>query len=311
VAGVRIGLVLGGGGVRGAAWMIGALHGLVAETGWDPAAADLLLGTSAGAVVAALTAAGAAPWQAREPGHHELLEALLEAAVLRPEFALGRPGPGSLALVGRAWREGPSQVMKVVAGIAPRGFVSTAPIARLVRELGPAAWPAGRDLWIAATDYDSGERVVFGRAGAPAADPALAVAASCAIPGLYRPVGIDGRLYVDGGVNSGANLDLAAEAALDLVICANPLSSSTGDRGLVSRIRALLHQQLVPQMQAVERSGCDLVVLEPATESIRLIGVNPMSRRRGAEIGSTASHEVREYLRRPDVRDKLEPLGRS
>ena len=57
----RIGLVLGGGGVRGASWLTGALHGLATETGRDPAAADLLVGTSAGAVVAALTMAGALP----------------------------------------------------------------------------------------------------------------------------------------------------------------------------------------------------------------------------------------------------------
>jgi NTE family protein len=131
---VRVGLVLGGGGVRGASWLMGALRGLVAETGWAPAGSELVVGTSAGAVVAALTASGAKPWDALGPGRQDLLRALKEGATFRVEFRLRSLAPGSLPLVGRALRAGPTHVMEVLAGVLPEGFVSIDPIIRLMRE---------------------------------------------------------------------------------------------------------------------------------------------------------------------------------
>jgi NTE family protein len=199
--------------------------------------------------------------------------------------------------------------MKAVAGALLEGSVSTEPIVRLLAERAPS-WLPGNRLWIVATDYETGERVAFGRRGAPRPDLPTAVAASCAIPGFYRPVRVDGRRYVDGGVHTGANLDLAAGQPLDLVICLNPLSSRLGTApGLAWPVRTLLHQQLVPQMRAVERSGARLVVLEPDGRSIGLIGLNPMSRRGVEEVGVAAAVEVMEYLRRPAVRALLTGLG--
>jgi NTE family protein len=307
---VRVAIVLGGGGVRGASWLMGALHGLTAETGWDPATADVLVGTSAGAVVAALTAAGAKPWEALAPDRADFLRALLDGAAFRPAPTLRSLWPGSPPLVGRALRAGPSHAMKVVAGALPEGFVSTAPIERLVRDRAAAGWPAAGGLWIVATDYATGERVAFGRAGAPEADLPTAVAASCAIPGFYRPVRIGGRRYVDGGVHTGANLDLVAGEPLDLVICLNPLSSRPGAApGVYWPVRTLLHQQLVPQMRVVERAGAHLLVLEPHGRSIDLIGLNPMSRRRVEEVGMAAAAEVQLHLRQPSIQAKLAGLG--
>jgi NTE family protein len=306
----RVGLVLGGGGVRGASWLMGALHGLAMETGWDPTAADLIVGTSAGAVVAALTLAGARPWEALAPDREDFLRALLDGAAFRPEPTLRSLWPGSPPLVGRALRAGPSHAMRVVAGVLPQGFMSTGPITRLVRDRAPGGWPAGGRLWIVAIDYATGERVAFGRAGSPEAELAAAVAASCAIPGFYRPVVIGRRRYVDGGVHTGANLDLVAGEPLDLVICLNPLSSRPGAApGVYWPVRTLLHQQLVPQMRAVEGAGARLVVLEPDGLSIDLIGLNPMSRRRVEEVGVAAAAEVQRYLQQPSVRAKLAGLG--
>jgi NTE family protein len=307
---VRVALVLGGGGVRGASWLMGALYGLAAETGWDPASADLLVGTSAGAVVGGLTLAGVRPWDALAPGREDLLRALLEAAAFHPEPTLRSLWPGSPPLVSRALRAGRAHAMKVVAGMLPHGFLSTEPIARLVRDRAPGGWPVGGRLWIVAIDYATGERVVFGRAGSPATDLATAVAASCAIPGFYRPVRIADRQYVDGGVHTGANLDLVVSEPLELVICLNPLSSPPGAAsGVYWLVRSLLHQQLVPQMRAVELTGARLVVLEPNGRSIDLIGLNPMSRRRVEEVGIAAAAEVRRYLSQASVERKLAGLG--
>jgi hypothetical protein len=74
-------------------------------------------------------------------------------------------------------------------------------------------------------------------------------------------------------------------------------------------VRTLLHQQLVPEMRAVERTGTRLVVIEPAGRSIGLIGLYPMSRRQVAEVGVAGSAEVRRYVQRPAVRRKLAGLG--
>ena len=296
--------------MRGASWMMGALRGLAAGTGWDPGAADLLVGTSAGAVVGVLTMAGVRPWDALAPDGEDLLRALLEAATFHPEPTLRSLWPGSPTLVRRALRAGPAHAMKVVAGALPEGFVSTEPIVRLVRGRAPVGWPVEGRLWVVATDYTTGERVVFGHPRAPYAELAAAVAASCAIPGFYRPARIGGRRYVDGGVQTGANLDLVAGEPLDLVICLNPLSSRPGAAlGVYWPVRALLHQQLVPQMRAVERAGTRLVVLEPDGRSIDLIGLNPMSRRRVEEVGVVAAVEVEAYLRQPSVRAKLAGLS--
>lgn len=306
---MKVGLVLGGGGVRGASWLMGALHGLAAETGWDPGSADLVVGTSAGAVVAALVLAGARPWDALAPDREEFLAALLDGAAFHPQPTLRSLWPGSPPLVGRALRAGPAHVMKVVAGALPEGFVSTEPITRLVRDRAPGGWPAGRRLWIVATDFETGDRVVFGRPGSPAAELSTAVAASCAIPGFYRPVRIGGRRYVDGGVHSGANLDLAAGMRLDLVVCLNPLSSRPdAARGVSWPVRALLHRQLRPSARAVRRAGARLVLLEPDGRSIGLIGLNPLSRRRAEEVGIAAAIEVQAYLRRPSIREAMAGL---
>jgi NTE family protein len=235
---------------------------------------------------------------------------VLGAAAFQPDVSRGFFLPGSLELARTGWGQWPGGFTRVIAGLAPRGFLSTEPIAALVREKAPNGWPASPRLWLVATDYRTGARVVIGRPGGPAADLPVAVAASCAIPGLYRPVEIGGHLYIDGGVSSGANLDLAAGEGLDLVICMSPLSSPprANRSNPVSRVRAALHRQLIPQMGAVERSGAQLVLLEPEGPSIRLMGVNPMSRRRGPEIGIAASEEVRQRVHRPDVRRKLAPL---
>jgi NTE family protein len=288
---------------------MGALHGLVAATGWDPTGADLLVGTSAGAVIGALTASGARPWDALAPDRADLLQALLEAANFRVQLNLRSLTPGSPSLLGRAIRGGPAHVMKAVAGVLPEGFVSTNSIARLISEQAPGGWPAGQKLWIVATDYESGERVVFGRPGSPEAKLAAAVAASCAIPGFYRPVEIGGRRYVDGGVHTGSNLDLLATEQLDLVICLNPLSSRAGVPVVFWPVRMLLHRQLLPQIRSVEQTGSRVVAIEPDGQSVRLIGFNPMNRHRLVEVGVAASLEVQRYLAQAEVSGKLVGLG--
>lgn len=301
---MNVALVLGAGGVLGGAWQIGALHAIREETGWDPRQADYLIGTSAGALVAALLAAGVLP------------EIDLVDATERRIRGIPLPVPGSPALAinglrspnGRRW-------LLTAAGLLPRGVLSTAPIERAVSRRIPEGWPAGRRLWIVAADYRSGERVVFGRAHAPAATLAAAVAASCAIPGVYQPVRIDAGLYVDGGLYSPDNLDLLAGCAVDLAICISPLSSAfsgatpttVGDR-LLLRAEKAAHRRLGATTSILEDSGTSVLLIEPGQDDLHALGLNMMNRTRVGQVMETAMKTVAGQVRSARERGVLDTI---
>jgi NTE family protein len=205
---MRIGLVLGAGGVVGASWLIGALEALGAETGWDPREAEYIVGTSAGSVVGGLCAAGipAELMVAYIAGRPlaEFAEAEgLEKAVVEDLEQTARRSTGSeyrlalaLPLVGPgSWRMALSTLMHarqhspgtVITGWLPRGFISTDPIRELVERFISDPWPEHPNYWAVACDYHSGKRVAFGHPGAPAATVGEAVAASCATAACVPP----------------------------------------------------------------------------------------------------------------------------
>ena len=208
----RRGVVLGAGGVLGAAWTIGALAALQGHYDWDPREAEVLLGTSAGSVLTAFLGCGIA------------VDVLLDnqRGIVNPEAPdisydpdrdsggalppLPRPGIGSprgvLHTALKPWKVTP---MGALAAVLPQGRGSLDPLGQLVDAVCPrGAWAAHPQTWIVAMDYDSGRRVSFGRDGAPHAGLRDAVMASCAIPGWYAPVKIGGRRHVDGGACSPA-----------------------------------------------------------------------------------------------------------
>jgi NTE family protein len=288
----RVGLVLGAGGVLGGAWQAGALQALKLQTGWDPRDAECFVGTSVGSLMAALLAAGILP-------NMDLVEA---AAHHMAGFPWPIPGSWDLGFSSAKARGRRNWIM-TVAGLLPRGLLSTQPIQESVKHRIPGGWPAHRRLWITATDYRTGERVVFGRASAPEADLAAAVAASCAIPGVYRPVEIGGRQYVDGGLHSATNLDLLSGLRLDVAICLNPMSSSSvapGPRSLADRLQAVAehaaHRSLMSEAGALRASGTPVVLIEPGPEDLVAIGLNLMSRKRTHLVFETAVRTVAHRL---------------
>jgi NTE family protein len=329
-AGVRMGLVLGAGGVLGGAWMAGALHALADRTRWYPRHADQIVGTSAGSVLAVLGAAGVPPWllipESATNIYHGLIDArgnlqingdLWERIVHRRRLGLPRLAPGSLSLTMAGLRKGKANFLKTLSGLAPTGFISTDPIKDTVRWIAPdGGWVPHPSTWIVACDYQTGERVAFGREGAPEVSVPQAVAASCAIPGYYCPEVVGERAYVDGGLHSMSNLDLLAGQHLDVALVLSPLSTRSRFRGwdpinrLTDASRRAIARQLDAEIAILEAEGTRVAVLEPAADDLAAIGGNVMDDRRRARVMQTATRTTVEQLKRPEFRKLLSLLER-
>jgi NTE family protein len=315
---MRVGLVLGAGGVIGGSWLMGALEALEAETGWRAADADIIVGTSAGAVIGALAAHGIRSefMSAYAAGHSlddvadaevralSVAAARASAGEYRIEWAFPTIGPGSWRLAAATLlaphRHSPTAML---AGWLPRGFISTAPIRRVVEAYVTEPWPARTRFWAVAADYANGRRVAFGSDGAPPATAGEAVSASCAIPGFYHPVTIGGRRYVDGGICSVSNLDLLCDEGLDLVICLNPMSSlaqatggSPADR-MAAIMRAAAGRRLGHEARKLREAGTRVLILQPGEREVGLMGFNLMSGTRRLEVMEQARRSVAQELR--------------
>jgi NTE family protein len=301
----------------GASWLMGALEGLEAETGWAPSDAEFIVGTSAGSVIGTLVASGIPPaFMAAYSGGRpldefpglddleelaDLIEREAEAAEdlarretgshYRLHRGLPAIGPGSwrlaLATLRNPRRHPP---LAVLSGWVPKGVVSTDPIRRIVQRFVPGGWPDHPNLWLIACDYATGRRAALGRDDAPRAVLADAVAASCAIPGFYRPVKIAGREYVDGGVCSTSNLDLLSGRGLDLVICLNPTSSvaSFAPRSAADYFAAAMRlgsgRRLAHEARKLRAEGTEVLIVEPSSRDLAAMGPNLMARGRQARV---------------------------
>ncbi len=318
--------------MQGGAWLTGGLDALATETGWDPASAETIVGTSAGSMLAALLAGGVPPWFMVAHSAGESFEAITDASG-RPAADADRTGgavfkldpwpppigPGSWGLALRSLtqphRFTPSTV---VSGWLPRGIVSTDPLRDQVRRVVPSGWAPHPGLWIVACDYATGVRVPFGREGSPPAELADAVAASCAIPGFYRPVEIAGRRYVDGGMYSTSNLDLLRAESLDLVICLNPTSSLHPIRAVDPRewstliFRSAAGRRLGSEAKKLRAAGTPVVLVQPLERDLQTMSRNLMSTRNRNQVIEVARRTVAEQLREPGAAELLSrlPAGR-
>ena len=250
-------LVLGGGGVAGIAWMTGLLAGL-AKAGDDLTEADLLIGTSAGATVAAQVGSGLALEQlfARQT------EPALQSAELVAELDLTELGARIAGYLAGATTQ--EQILRQIGAyaLAAQTVPESARRAVIESRLPTHDWP-GRRLQLTAVDAETGELRVFdAESGVSLID---AVAASCAVPGIWPPVRIGGRRYVDGGVRSSDNADLAAGFARVTVISPlgldSPLPSPLPLREVVAQLRA---------------AGSHVTVIAPDPASAAAIGANPL-----------------------------------
>ncbi|MEW9532984.1 patatin-like phospholipase family protein [Microbispora sp. NPDC049125] len=239
---VETAVVLGPGGPVGTAWLAGLAAGLRRE-GADLGAADLIVGTSAGAIVGAILASGGD---------------LGRLAVLPPPAKPGgvRIDPQRLAEVFATLRDTELERAEVLRRIGRLAVTAStgdedAAIARMRSLIGTAEWP-DRPLLIPAVDAETGVAVIWDRHGS--ASLPQAVAAGIAFPATAPPITVDGRRYIDGALRAGTNADLAGDARV--VIVAEPMAHMSGTNGVTAGEGVVV--RLVPDAEAIEAFGPDV-----------------------------------------------------
>ncbi|CAN5125748.1 patatin-like phospholipase family protein [soil metagenome] len=305
-----VALVLGGGGLVGHAWHVGALAGLADTTGWNPGRADLIVGTSAGAVVGAELRADLHPSALLQPG-----VGAAPTTVPRPDrsprsFRPAAPTMAVRALLARAPAGLPT------AGMLPRGRHDPGIIREAIARLHPVDSPWPPKLWVTAVRLHDGRRVVFGRE--PVSGPVdlpTAVAASCAMAGFFRPVSIGGADHVDGGSRSATNADLVAGSGFDLVVVSSPLSLSDGGdvqplrlARTEARLHRLVHRRrLRRELDEVRGAGCQVIALEPDADDVAVMGTIASSMDFHRRV-AVAEHARRSVARRMASSAELAPV---
>lgn len=279
-------LVLAAGGVLGVAWTQGVLAGIEEASGYDFRTTESLIGTSAGSIVAASLVAGRSPSRPADGAQRVAAVRDEQPAALR---ALRRPARVSAA------------VLSPWAGAA---LALSRPGGRLVRAAAIRAIPAGerdladlRDLiadrrsrWdgrlrVCAVDRTTGARVVFGAPGAPKATVPEAVAASCSVPWINRPVRIGDRDYVDGGVWSVTNLDVAPAGAGTRVLCLDPTASFELARtSPYAALRAAATAMTTVEALSLRARGAHVRVIGPSREVARTMGRDLSDERRRPDV---------------------------
>ncbi|MBK9090230.1 MAG: patatin-like phospholipase family protein [Holophagales bacterium] len=334
---LRRGLVCAGGGVTGAIYEIGVLAALEERLdGFSLTECDVFVGVSAGSYVGTLVASGVSPSVLFRNATHPRTSDLDQLSLFRPNLGeiVSRLVSAPVTLV-RAFHDfyrnrQDATVTDLVAsfsGLLPSGFFLLDGL-----ETWLATWLSeegrtndfrdlGRKLRVVAVALDTGETRVFGEPGNDTVPISQAVAASCALPGFFRPVRIDGVDYIDGGVRKTANISLALKDRCGLVLCVNPIVPARYDlakgllpdgrgqgalasRGLLSILdqvfRLTLHSRLQYGLSRYRREHpeTDIVLFEPRPEELPRLMRNIMRTSGRIRI---AEYAYRSTLRKLDA----------
>ena len=328
-------LVLGGGGFTGGVYEIGALRAFdLLATNRTVNKFDVYVGTSSGAFISALLANGVTPEEMMRVLNRDLPSPLRDIdlrTLLRPNYLgylqRGITLPFRLLGVLRELAQNIREVSAVdvataLVGALPSGLYSGKGIETYIAEA--LADPdrsddfrlLERELYLVATDLDTTERVVFGEDEWAELPISTAVAASGALPGIYEPVAIDGREYIDGGILSTTNVDVAIERGAKFVVVINPLvpyvndfdkdiptlSGSrvrrVSDMGIAAILnqtfRLLSHDRLHRAVELWEESypGVDIVLIEPELDDELMFGTSVLDYRSRLEIAKHGFESV-------------------
>ena len=333
----RVGLALAGGGPLGAIYEIGALCALdEALLGLDLNALDGYVGVSAGGFIAAGLANGMTPRQ--------LCAAFIENAGppddVIPPTLFARPAWGEFArrfaMLPRLALQAATQyalegrdllpaVERLGRGL-PTGLFSNAPLEAQMRRVLSAPGRSNdfrrlqRKLVLVATDLDSGQSAPFGQPGLDHVPISQAIAASAALPGLFPPVAIDGRSYVDGALQKTLHARVLLDMGLDLLLCLNPLvpfdarrgRHRVGARGRIPRLvdgglpvvlsqtfRTLIHSRLELGLKGYERSHpqVDILLFEPDQRDPEMFLANTFGYKQRRALAEHAYQQTRADLR--------------
>jgi NTE family protein len=203
--------------------------------------------------------------------------------VLSAAAGLGAFAAGSLASLGLRFSEpGGRLLRRAMLARVPRGRRSLAELGEEVSRSG-VDWD-GR-LRISVVELETGRRVIVDGSSGPELSVADAVQASCAIPGVFAPIAVDGRSYVDGGAWSPTNIDVAKVKAGSRVLCLNPNGSLRASRNLpFGAFGPLSRSAAAVEAAALRRRGAEVTVIAPDSGSAAAMGANLMSGRRREQV---------------------------
>lgn len=308
----RVGLVLGGGGITGAAYEIAALMALRMATEWDPNQADVIVGTSSGAFVSSLVRHDALsldsmvlPSDDRDDVTRRIREHVYSKDAsasfgkwMRYGLVPGVRNPGLAMFLGSPARYSATGIARWVTSH--------------IGEEAARGWPS-RPTAIMAHDIQTGMRAAFGTDNAPEAGLADAVAASSAVPLVFRPYRIGDSLFVDGGVSSGTHADvvLGHPEPLDLVLVVAPMAAQ------VQRARARFHEKMFDRvgLRSLREEiavitdawpDCDVVTLFPSPSVQNAMRPNPMDASRSVATFMRTLISMKRTLARPDIWERLD-----
>ncbi|MBL0945006.1 MAG: patatin-like phospholipase family protein [Hydrogenophaga sp.] len=329
----RIALALAGGGPLGAIYEIGALCALDDTLiGLDLNACDHYLGVSAGGFISAALANGITPRELSETFIEERprLDGFDPAWLMQPAWrevaarlrSLPRLAGGAAwawAVQGKAF----TQAIERLGAALPTGLFDNEAIHAQIQRLftRPGRTNDFRELrarlTLVATALDTGEAAPFGRPGWDHVPISRAIQASAALPGLFPPVAIDGRHYVDGALKKTLHASVALEEGVDLLLCINPLvpfhaSPEATHEGRIPALvegglpavmsqtfRSMIHSRLELGFRHYERDypNTDIVLIEPDQRDAELFFANTFSYRQRREMAEHAYQQTRALLR--------------
>lgn len=344
----RVGLALAGGGPLGAVYEIGALAALEESIeGLDLNDAAIYVGISAGGIIAAGLANGITPHEmcrlfVESDTCHGKEEMFKPEILLRPaweEFGIRTAAFPILLISGlyhylrRGGKSSMASSLERLKSALPTGILSGEGIHEFMQQAFSVKGRTNdfrelrRRLIIVATDLDSGEPVRFGQPDYEHVPISRAAQASAAVPGLFPPVEIDGRYYVDGALRKTLHASIALDEEVDLVLCLNPIvpynarslhpAGKVAQGGLLSvlsqSLRAIIHSRVEIGLAnySVKYPDSDILLIEPSTEDADMFFTNLFSYTSRRRMCENAYQNTRMMLwqRRKQIGPMLERHG--